>query len=248
MTEPQPEKHDLLTGQRQTLRLMRRSHRFLMGHIFGSAFGMYLIMLWVILFVVIANLTGTLLLIALVIIATPIVFIPIQYKDLKQKYGILQQAGQVLKDSEVLVDSNQIVTGLTSYVFLVFDILRPADTSDDAKEKNEIEEVRKSLKETTRKVISEIVFQLFLVALLLNNFLIPELIAALERGGTSLLIFLFLGFIVVVLVSRWIVFLYWRLLTRKWLRFYQGFIEWGEELERVFSSSSKDNSGGGTTG
>ena len=224
---------------------MRRSHRFLMGHIFGSAFGMYLIMLWVILFVVIANLTGTLLLIALVIIATPIVFIPIQYKDLKQKYGILQQAGQVLKESEVLVDSNQIVTGLTSYVFLVFDILRPADTSDDAKEKNEIEEVRKSLKETTRKVISEIVFQIFLVALLLNNFLIPELIAALERGGPSLLIFLFLGFIVMVLISRWIVFLYWRLLARRWLRFYQGFLEWGEELERVFSSSSEDNLGGG---
>lgn len=245
MSEPQPEKHDLLTGQKQTLRLMRRSHRFLMGHIFGSVFGIYLIMLWVILFVVIADLTGTLLLIALVLIATPILIIPIQYKDLKQKYGILQQAGQVLKDSEALVDSNQLVTGLTSYVFLVFDILRPADTSDDTREKHEIEEVRKSLKETTRKVISEIVFQAFLIVFLLYSFLIPGLIAALERGGPSLLIILFLGFIVIVFISRWIVFLYWRLLVRKWLRFYQGFIEWGEELERVFSSSSEDNPGGG---
>ncbi|OLS19429.1 MAG: hypothetical protein ThorAB25_29320 [Candidatus Thorarchaeota archaeon AB_25] len=216
-----------------------------MGHIFGSVFGMYLIMLWVILFVVIAELTGSLLLIALIIIATPIVFIPIQYKDLKQKYGILQQAGQVLKDSEALVDSNQIVTGITSYVFLVFDILRPVEISDGVKEKNEVEEVRKSLNETTRKVISEIVFQAFLIVLLLYNFLIPGMIAVLERGGPALLIFLFLGFIVVVLISRWFVFLYWRLLVRKWLRFYQGFIEWGEELERVFSSPSKDNSGGG---
>ena len=245
MSESQPEKHDLLTGQKQTLRLMRRSHRFLMGHVFGSVFGMYLIMLWVILFVVIAELTGSLLLIALIIIATPIVFIPIQYKDLKQKYGILQQAGQVLKDSEALVDSNQIVTGITSYVFLVFDILRPVEISDGVKEKNEVEEVRKSLNETTRKVISEIVFQAFLIVLLLYNFLIPGMIAVLERGGPALLIFLFLGFIVVVLISRWFVFLYWRLLVRKWLRFYQGFIEWGEELERVFSSPSKDNSGGG---
>ncbi|MHA2396227.1 MAG: hypothetical protein ACXAC0_05940, partial [Candidatus Thorarchaeota archaeon] len=244
-SEPQPEKHDLLTGQKQTLRLMRRSHRFLMGHIFGTAFGMYLIMLWVILFVVIAGLTGTLLLIALIIIGTPILIIPILYKELKQKYGILQQAGQVLKDSEALVDSNQIVIGLTSYVFLVFDILRPADTSDDTKEKYEIEEVRKSLNETTRKVIFEIVFQGFLIVLLLNNFLIPGLIAVLERGGPALLIFLFLAFIVVVLISRWFVFLYWRLLVRKWLRFYQGFMEWGEELERVFSSPSEDNSGGG---
>jgi hypothetical protein len=216
-----------------------------MGHIFGSVFGMYLIMLWVILFVVIANLTGTLLLIALVLIGTPIAIIPFQYKNLKQKYRILQQAGQVLKDSEALVDSNQVVTGLTSYVFLVFDILRPVDTSDDAKERNEVEEVRKSLKETTRKVISEIVFQAFLLVLLLYNFLIPGLIAFLERGGPALLIFLFLGFIVIVLVSRWIVFLYWRLLARRWLRFYQGFMEWGEELERVFSSPSKDDSGRG---
>jgi hypothetical protein len=218
-----------------------------MGHIFGVVFGMYLVMLWVILFVVIAELTGSLLLIALIIICTPIAMIPIQYKDLKRKYGILQQAGQVLKDSETLVDSNQLVTGLTSYVFLVFDILRPTDTSDDVREKNEVEEVRKSLNETTRKVVSEIVFQAILIVFLLYNFLIPGLIAVLEQGGPALLIFLFLGFIVVVLIARWIVFLYWRLLVRKWLRFYQGFIEWGEELERLFSSSSEDSSGGAST-
>ena len=247
VSEQQPEKQDLLTGQRQTLRLMRRSHRFLMGHIFGAVFGMYLIMLWVILFVVIAELTGSLLLIALTIIATPLVFIPIQYRELKQKYAVLQLAGQVLKESESLADSNQIVTGLTSYVFLIFDLLRPADTGDDTKESHEIEDVRKSLNETTRKVISEIVFQAFLIVLLLYNFLIPGLMAIWQHGGPALSIFLFLGIIVVVLVSRWIVFLYWRLLTRRWLRFYQGFMEWGEDLERVFSPSSKDDSGGSTT-
>ena len=225
---------------------MRRSHRFLMGHIFGAVFGMYLIMLWVILFVVIAELTGVLLLIALMVIVAPLVFIPIQYKELKQKYGILQQAGQVLKDSESLVDSNQIVMGLTSYVFLIFDLLRPAETGYDEKEQHEIEEVRKSLNETTRRVISEIIFQAFLIVLLLYNFLIPGLLVIIESGGPATLIFLFLGVIVLVLISRWIVFLYWRLLTRRWLRFYQGFMEWGEELERVFSSSTKDNSGGNT--
>jgi len=218
-----------------------------MGHIFGAVFGMYLIMLWVILFVVIAGLTGSLLLIALIVIATPIVFIPIQYRDLKQKYGILQEAGQVLKDSELLVDSNQIVSGLTSYIFLIFDLLRPADISDDTIEKYEIEEVRKSLKETTRKVISEIVFQAFLIILLLYYFLIPGLLSVIERGGPAFLIFLFLGFIVIILISRWIVFLYWRLLARRWFRFYQGFMKWGEELEHVFSSSTEDRPGGSTT-
>jgi len=247
MFGPQSENHDLLTGQKQTLRLMRRSHRFLMGHIFSSAFGMYLIMLWVILFVVIANLTGTLLLIALILICTPILIIPIQYKDLKQKYGILQQAGQILKDSEAVIDSKQLVTGLTSYVFLVFDILRPVDTGKETEERNEVENLRKSLNETTRKIITEIVFQAFLVFFLLTNFLIPGLVALLEQGGSSLPIFLFLGFIVIVIISRWFVFLYWRLLVRKWLRFYQGFMEWGEELERVFSNSPEDNSGGSKT-
>ncbi len=247
MSEFQSEDVDLLTGQKQTLRLMRRSHRFLMGHIFGAVFGMYLIMLWVILFVVMAGLTGTVLLIALVLIGIPIAVIPMAYKNLKQQFGILQQAGQVLKDSEGLIDSNQLVTGLTSYVFLVFDVLRPSEPADDVSEKNEIEDLRKSLNETTRKVISEIIFQGFLLVLLLYNFLIPGLITYFEVGGSAQLIFLVLGFIVIVLISRWIVFIYWRLLVRKWLRFYQGFIEWGEELERVFSSSSKDNSGGSQT-
>jgi hypothetical protein len=208
---------------------------------------MYLIMLWVILFVIITGLTGTLLLIALVVIGTPILILPIQYKELKQKYGILLQAGQVLKESESLIDSNQLVTGLTSYVFLVFDILRPANTHDDAKEKNEVEEVRKSLKATTRKIIFEIAFQGFLLVYILNSFIIPELIDFLEQGGSFLPMLLFLVFIVAVLIARWIVFLYWRLLARRWLRFYKGFMEWGEELERVFSSSSEDNSGGGAT-
>ena len=94
--------------------------------------------------------------------------------------------------------------------------------------------------------LSEIVFQAFLIVLLSYNFLIPGLIAILQHGGPASSIFLFLGVIVIVLVSRWIVFLYWRLLARRWLRFYQGFMEWGEELERVFSSSTKDNSGGST--
>ncbi|MGY5882015.1 MAG: hypothetical protein RTV31_17355 [Candidatus Thorarchaeota archaeon] len=247
MSEPQSENMDLLKGQKQTLQLMRKSHRFLMGHIFGSVFGVYLIVLWVILFVVIANLTGTLLLIALVLICTPLAIIPIQYRDLKQKYGILQQAGQILKESETVIDSKQLVSGLSSYVFLVFDLLRPVSTGDDPTEMNEIEVARKSLQETTRKIISEIVFQAFLVFLLLYNFLIPGLIVLLEQGGSFLPIFLFLGFIVIVLVSRWFVFLYWRLLVRKWLLFYEGFIEWGEELERIFSSPPEDSSGGGNT-
>ena len=247
MSEPDTENIDLLTGQKQTLRLMRRSHRFLMGHIFGSVFGMYLIMLWVILFVVIANLTGTLLLIALAIICTPILIIPIQYKNLKQKYGILQQAGQILKESEAIIDSKQLVSGLTSYVFLVFDILRPVDTGKQTEEKNEVENLRNSLNETTRKIVTEIVFQAFLLYLLLTNFLIPGLVVLLEQGGIFLPTFLFLGFIVIVLISRWFVFLYWRLLVRKWLRFYQGFMEWGEELERVFSAPPNDDSGGSNT-
>jgi hypothetical protein len=218
-----------------------------MGHIIGSVFGIYLIMLWAILFVAIADLPLELLLIALVVISTPILIIRVQYTTLKEKYNILQQAGQALNDSERAIEARQPITGLTSYVFLVFDLLRPSEDEIENGEKNEIEELRASLKETTKKVISEIIFQGIFLVLLFIQFLIPEFVRFLEQGGSFIVLLVILGLIIAVLIARWIVFLYWRLLARRWLRFYQGFIEWGEELERLFPASSDERSGGGSS-
>ncbi|MGY5859841.1 MAG: hypothetical protein RTU63_10765, partial [Candidatus Thorarchaeota archaeon] len=94
MSTTQPENRELLVSQQKTLHLMRKSHRFLMGHIVGSVFGMYLLMLWAVLFVIIADLPIELLMIASVVILVPIAIIPMQYKTLKEKFGILQQAGK----------------------------------------------------------------------------------------------------------------------------------------------------------
>ena len=227
--------------------MMRRSHRFLMGHIFSSVFGMYIVMLWVILLIAMIGLPFELLSIAFVVIIIPILIAPLQYKSAKNRFGALQQAGATLKEIEDALDERHVVPGLTSYIFLIFDVLRPADTLNDVPSENDVEGLRKHLKNLTRKVITEVIFQGAFYILLIINFLIPEFLSAIEQGTPMLAPLIFLGVIIAILVARWIVFFYWRLLVRRWLNFYQGFIAWGEELERVCSNPTNDSNGRGPT-
>jgi hypothetical protein len=214
-----------------------------MGHIFSTVFGMYIVMLWVVLLIAMMNLPFELLSIAVVIIVLPILIAPLQYKSAKEKFGALQHAGVALEEMENALDAKQIASGLTSYIFLIFDVLRPAETHIDAASENEIESLRKNLGNLTRKVITEVIFQGALYTLLIVNFLIPMFISEIEVGGPLLIPLVFLCVILAVLVARWFIFLYWRLLVRQWINFYEGFIVWGEELERHFSGAGRGYEG-----
>ncbi|MFW9966322.1 MAG: hypothetical protein ACFFEA_04145 [Candidatus Thorarchaeota archaeon] len=239
-----PEQLELLTIQKDILRVMRRSHRFLMGYIFSSVFGMYIVMLWVILVIAMMDLPLELLSIATIIIVLPILIAPLQYKSAKERFGVLQQAGDSLKEIAAALNEQHIVSGLTSYIFLIFDVLRPIDASEDLASENEIENLRKHLGNLTKRVISEVAFQGFLYTLLIINFLIPEFISAIEQGSPLLFPMIFLCVVLAILIARWFIFFYWRILVRRWLKFYQGFVAWGEELDRIFSTSASDHNGG----
>ncbi|MHA1905089.1 MAG: hypothetical protein ACW968_13880 [Candidatus Thorarchaeota archaeon] len=238
---------ELLASQRDILRVMRRSHRFLMGHIFSTVFGIYMVMLWVILVIAMMNLPFELLSIAFVIIIIPIFVIPLQYKSAKNRFGALQQAGAALREIEDALDEKHVVLGLTSYIFLIFDVLRPADKLTNLTIENDAKNLRKHLSDLTKRVIFEVLFEGTMYTFLTVNFLIPKFLSAIEQGGQLLIPLIFLGVIIAVLVARWIVFFYWRILVRRWLKFYQGFIAWGEELERTFSNPTNDYDRGAST-
>jgi hypothetical protein len=215
-----------------------------MAHIFGNVFSIYVVMLWVILVIWMMNLPFELLSIAAIIIIIPIIISPLQYKNTKNQFSLLQEAGRVLHDAEVAVDARQIAQGLTSYIFLIFDILRPSEGVVDEFEENEIERVRENLRSLTQKNIRDIIVQGCLVTALVVFFLIPEFQRVIAEGGPLLFPFVFLCFVAGLLIARWFIFLYWRLLISRWLRFYEGFMVWGEELERMFSQPSENEAGG----
>ena len=239
LEKDQSEIPDLLVNQKQTIRLMRRSHKFLMAYIFANAFSIYVIMSWVALTIWMLNLPFQLLSIATMIIIIPIIIFPFLYKRTKERFSLLQEAGKSLHDAEVAIDANQIAQGLTSYIFFIFDILRPSYKIDDEFRENEVENVRKNLNSLTRDAICDIFTQgIFLTAIILY-FLIPEFLEILEGGGPLLFPLIILCFVIGFLIARWFIFLYWRFLIRRWLKFYQGFMAWGEELERMFSEPSE---------
>jgi hypothetical protein len=197
-------------------------------------------MLWVVLLIAMMDLPFELLSIAAIIIAIPILVAPFQYRDAKERFGALQQAGAALKEIEEALGDNFVISGLTSYIFLIFDVLRPVDTQYEATSENEVEHLRKHLGDLTRKVIGEVLFQAVLYTLLIVNFLIPEFILAIEQGSPMLVPLVFLCVVLAILMARWFIFLYWRLLARRWLKFYQGFLDWGTEMEKLFSKSAND--------
>ena len=240
----QSEIPDLLVNQKQTIRLMRRSHKFLMAYIFGNELNIYVIMSWVVLTIWMLNLPFQLLSLASIIIVIPIIISPLVYKRTKQRFGLLQEAGTFLHDAEAAIDANQIAQGLTSYIFLIFDVLRPSYKIDSEFRENEVENVRKNLNSLTRDAICDIFTQGFFLTALIIYFLIPEFLKVLESGGPLLFPLIFLCFVIGILITRWFVFLYWRFLIRRWVQFYQGFMTWGEELERMFSQPSERESGG----
>jgi hypothetical protein len=204
---------------------------------------MYLVMLWVVLVVSMMGLPFELLSIAGIIIAIPIIIAPLTYKSAKERFGTLQEAGLLLKGIEESLNESNVTLGLTSYIFLIFDVIRPTDVKEKETSDNEVEKLRKHVSGLTMKVIFEVIFHGTLYTILIINFLIPEFISAIEQGSPLLLPLVFLAFVIAILIARWFIFFYWRLLVRRWLRFYQGFVAWGEDLERLFSKSTDETGG-----
>lgn len=90
-------------------------------------------------------------------------------------------------------------------------------------------------------------FQGVSIILLIIQFIIPGVLPLLEASGSLVIlltIFLPLCFLIVLTAARWAVFVYWQLLMRRWLRLYRGFMVWAEELERMYSISSEESTGG----
>jgi len=204
-------------------------------------------MLWVILFIALIQLPLQLLLIALAIIALSIAITPLQYKRTRQRFTLLRQAGEVLEQAEIAVSEKQTAIGLTSYIFLLFDVIRPTDVEKDESDQNEAEQIRTHLRSLNLNTLIQMLFQGALIILLIIQFIIPGILSLLEAGGSLVIlltIFLLLCFLVVLTVARWAVFVYWQILMRRWLRLYRGFMVWGEELERMYSSSGEELTGG----
>ncbi len=224
---------------------MFKSHRMLTAYIYANLFIIYGIMAWVGLFVLWMGLPTELALIALVIIAIPVLIAPFLYRYVKRTYPIIQDAKKVLERAREDLDNRRSATGLSTYIALLFKILQ---TEKDESEEAKIEQTRKALRRSRFNALSEIIFQGFLFTLVSANFLIPEIILILEQSGFGGLlvnpIIVVVGALFIIFVIRWGVFIRWQLLARRWLRIYQGFLEWGEELERMILSSGSNENGG----
>lgn len=232
---------DFIETQKKILPLMLKSHRMLTAYIYANLFIIYGVMAWVGLVLWWMGLPFQLSIVAFALILIPLLISPLIYRQVKRTYPVIQHAKTVLLGARNELNANRSAGGLFTYITLLFKILHP---EKEESAESEIERTRSALQKSKRNAVSEIIFQGFIFTLAFANFIIPDVLLIIEQSGfLGLLgnpIMLIIGFIFSLIVIRWGVFIRWHLLVRRWLKLYQGFIEWGEELERMAFSSERE--------
>ncbi|MFW9920664.1 MAG: hypothetical protein ACFFED_13755, partial [Candidatus Thorarchaeota archaeon] len=232
----------LVEGQKKILPLINRSHRLLTLFIYYSVSILYLWMGWVVFFILWMELPPTLGLVAAIVIAIPLLVTPLMYKQMKQRYGYILDAKNLLDTIQESIDSEQVASGILSYISLLLNIINP----DESKEETVPSQVR--LRDLRIRSISQLIFQMFMMYLIFQNFFIPEIILLIEAGGIIAVllnpVMVLLSAILAITLTGLLVLILLEITVRRWLKIYQGFIEWGEELERMVFS--KDHEAGGS--
>ncbi|MFW9978761.1 MAG: hypothetical protein ACFFEJ_11830 [Candidatus Thorarchaeota archaeon] len=232
----------LVEGQKKILPLINRSHRLLTLFIYYSVSILYLWMGWVVFFILWMELPPTLGLVAAIVIAIPLLVTPLMYKQMKQRYGYILDAKNLLDTIQESIDSEQVASGILSYISLLLNIINP----DESKEETVPSQVR--LRDLRIRSISQLIFQMFMMYLIFQNFFIPEIILLIEAGGIIAVllnpVMVLLSAILAITLTGLLVLILLEITVRRWLKIYQGFIEWGEELERMVFS--KDYEAGGS--
>lgn len=231
----------IIEGQKKILPLMRRSHRLLKFYIYYSVSILYLWLAWVLFFILWMQLPPELGLIAVVIIALPLIVAPILYKQMKQRYGYILEAQKVLDAIQEAVDSQQIASGAFRYMTLLLNIIKP----DESEGRDEGSQIR--LRDLRSRLLSQLVVQTLMLYFIFVNFFIPEIISLMETGGLVAVllnpIIVLMSVIIGIMLTGFVVFLLWELTVRRWLRLYQRIIEWGEEIERMVFSEDQEVGG-----
>jgi hypothetical protein len=56
-----------------------------------------------------------------------------------------------------------------------------------------------------------------------------------------------LGLLVAITITGILLFFLWEIQVRRWMRAYEDFLSWGEDIERMVSSRSNQEKGGAIT-
>jgi hypothetical protein len=230
----------------KTVQVMLRGHRFLTIYLHWNIILPFLFVGWVGTFLLWVQLPFGLLSIASMVLILPLLMLPVLYASVRKRLPLLKEAKGVLLEAKSALASHRTDLGLARYVTLLFAILQSRAAS--RQEEPSFESMRASLKGSNRSLLGQVSFQVLLVAMIFNYFLIPEMLNVLQQGGVIALllnpVLLLMLALVILMVLSWVVFLSWYQLSSRWLRMYGALQEWGAELERFGSTFGSGDSGG----
>lgn len=219
-----------------------------MAYVYYNFSIIYLWMGWVLLFILWMEHPPSLGLIAVLLLTIPIAIAPMIYKQFRARYGYLIQAKKILAAIRGEVSTHQVSSSISSYITLLFQIIKPTKEKPDERTR-----ARTGIKLRYLRIESgsALVFQPFLLYLTLTNFLIPEIVSLLESGGIIAVllnpVIMVLGLLLAITSTGILLPVLWEFQVRRWLRIYEGFLSWGEDIERMVFTPSNEGEGGATS-
>jgi hypothetical protein len=235
----------LVETQKRIVRAILRSHRLLTAYIYYMFSIIYLWMGWVLLFILWMQLPPSIGPIAVLLIAIPVVMTPFLYTRFRMSYGYLINAKNTLVAISRAESTHQISSSISSYITLLFQIIKPTKERPDEESRAR---AQINLRQLRIQSGSSLVLQLFMQYFVLTDFLIPKISSLFASGGIIAVllnpVIMVLGLLLAITITGILLFFLWEIQVRRWMRTYEDFLSWGEDIERTVSTQSDQGKGG----
>ena len=149
---------------------------------------------------------------------------------------------EYLKETRHAVETGQGDVNITTYINLLFNVIRPKGISTDSPNEKQIDQIRDYLRILRILPIIELVT---LVSVTITMGLLFGTMGQyiLSSFLNLVLYYSFYGLVIAMLI-RLVVFLVWGRVIQKWLKLYTVLSEWRENLETTFLQNETDESVG----
>lgn len=224
---------DLAGSQKEILRRLERNHWLFVTQYVGNLITVPSIAIWAFLFIFAAQPEFDRFLIESAMIGIPFLLtIVIFWIQGRLFFHYFRITRQYLRDTRRAVETGQGDVDITTYINLLFNVLRVNVGSTDSPHQKQVDQVRNYLRVLKYLPIIELVVLISVTVTM--GLLFGTMGQYITASFLNMVLFYSFYGIVAAMGIRFILFIAWRKLIAKWLKLYSALGDWQDNLEKTF--------------
>ena len=224
---------DLVDDQKELVSNLEREHRLFVAQFIGSMMIVPMICIWSFAFIFAVQPEFDRFLIELAMIGVPFfsffVMIWIKGQTYRMYFGAMRE---YLDYTKKAVNTGQGDVDLTTYVNLMFSVIRPDVPLSEEEPAEQLKQVRQSIQILTYMPVVEII--VFASVFVTMSVLFITMGPVVQNNPIASALIISFYVIMAVTVIRCVIFLQWRKLVTRWLKIYSALVMWRQDLEQTF--------------